>query len=362
MTDETNIRLEATAAVIAPLFTSLEALEHISRHLHPPELGVLVESTSDVPVPLLEAIASFSALEWPEQFAEFSELITSASTHVLEAFNGLAEAARGSEGPLKAYRAIRAGTRALESLYQLAPIFPPVSRFFIEPSFREDAALADRLAGLGSEGEGRGITHFQNARESRGGYSIYVPEYYEETHKYPVIFALHGGSGHGADFLWTWLREARTHGAIVVSPTSEGRTWALQEPDVDTPRLESILDGLRTNWNIDSTRLLLTGMSDGGTFTYLSGLRPESPFTHLAPSSASFHGSLLRVSTAERLADLPIYVMHGQLDWMFPVDFARNASAALTQAGARVVLRDIPDLSHTYPRDENPKIMDWFMG
>ena len=47
---------------------------------------------------------------------------------------------------------------------------------------------------------------------------------------------------------------------------------------------------------------------------------------------------------------------------MFPLDVARTANAALTAAGASVVYREIADLSHTYPRDENPRIMDWLMA
>jgi phospholipase/carboxylesterase len=31
-------------------------------------------------------------------------------------------------------------------------------------------------------------------------------------------------------------------------------------------------------------------------------------------------------------------------------------------AGARVVYREVEDLSHTYPRDENPRILDWLQG
>ena len=47
---------------------------------------------------------------------------------------------------------------------------------------------------------------------------------------------------------------------------------------------------------------------------------------------------------------------------MFPVDVARSARDAFTAAGAEVVYREIPDLSHTYPREENTLILDWLMG
>ena len=46
--------------------------------------------------------------------------------------------------------------------------------------------------------------------------------------------ALHGGSGHGRLFLWSWLREARARGVILVAPTAIGDTWSLMEPDMDS--------------------------------------------------------------------------------------------------------------------------------
>jgi phospholipase/carboxylesterase len=58
----------------------------------------------------------------------------------------------------------------------------------------------------------------------------------------------------------------------------------------------------------------------------------------------------------------PIYLIHGALDWMFPVEIARMGRDALQAAGARVVYREIEDLSHTYPRDENPRILDWLLS
>jgi phospholipase/carboxylesterase len=44
---------------------------------------------------------------------------------------------------------------------------------------------------------------------------------------------------------------------------------------------------------------------------------------------------------------------------MFPIQTGRAAAQALTMAGASVVFREIADLSHTFPRDENGAILDW---
>jgi phospholipase/carboxylesterase len=132
--------------------------------------------------------------------------------------------------------------------------------------------------------------------------------------------------------------------------------------DTDTPNLMRILDLVRARWNIDPARLLLTGMSDGGTFSYFSGLEPVSPFTHLAPVAATFHPLMAETADAARLRGLPVYLVHGRLDWMFPVEIARQARAALSTAGADVTYRELDDLSHSYPREINPAILNWLRG
>jgi phospholipase/carboxylesterase len=100
-------------------------------------------------------------------------------------------------------------------------------------------------------------------------------------------------------------------------------------------------------------------MSDGGTFTYVSGLEAGSPFTHLAPVSAAFHPLLAQMADADRTRGLPIHITHGALDWMFPVELARQAHAALSRAGARVTYREVDDLSHCYPRELNGTLLNW---
>jgi len=105
--------------------------------------------------------------------------------------------------------------------------------------------------------------------------------------------------------------------------------------------------------------VLLTGMSDGATYALLCGLADGMPFTHLAPACGALHPLLLAGGGIARARDRPIYLIHGALDWMFPVNTARFARQLLQDAGARLVYREIDDLSHTYPREENARILDW---
>jgi phospholipase/carboxylesterase len=258
------------------------------------------------------------------------------------------------------FRALRYAPRAQEALYPLAAKFPPVSSFFLDPGLRNDLDVSARLARPAAENSG--VMHDHREPGNRGGFSMYVPEYYTAERTWPLVVALHGGSGNGRNFLWSWLRDARSFGAILVAPTATGSTWALMGEDNDTPNLLRILDSVRSRWNIDPTRLLLTGMSDGGTFCYVTGLESGSPFTHLAPVAATFHPLMAEMADAERLRGLPIFLVHGRLDWMFPVQTARQTRGILSAAGTSVTYREIDDLSHSYPREINSELLTWLSG
>jgi phospholipase/carboxylesterase len=336
-------------AVLPPLLQSLEALGFIARHLNPPDFGRVMAAAGS-PDEALRAARPRLA-QWPEEFSDTRTSLESASDAALAAFHGLRAVQNGDGDLVAVFRALRYAPRAQEALYALCAKLPPVSEFFVDPSLRDDADLAARL--VQPVHENTGILHDHNEPGSRGGFSVYVPEYYKADRAWPLVMALHGGSGNGRGFLWSWLRDARSRGAILIAPTATGPTWALMGDDTDTPNLARILDSVRSRWNVDSQRMLLTGMSDGGTFCYVTGFESASPFTHLAPVSATFHPLMADVADAERLRGLPIHIVHGRLDWMFPVQVARQTQQALSAAGADVIYRELDDLSHTYPREMN---------
>ncbi|SHH98382.1 dienelactone hydrolase family protein [Bradyrhizobium erythrophlei] len=345
-------------AVLPPLLQSLEALGFIARHLNPPDFGAVMEAAG-TPDQALKAVRPRLA-GWPAEFADVQTSLAAASDAALAAFDGLRAVQHGNGDLMAVFRALRYVPRAQEALYPLAAKLPPVSSFFVDPAMREDADLAARLARPASDNTG--MMHDHNEPGSRGGFSLYAPEYYSPDRAWPLVMALHGGSGNGRGFLWTWLRDARSHGAIVVAPTATGSTWALMGEDTDTANLARILDVVRSRWNVDPDRLLLTGMSDGGTFCYVTGLESASPFTHLAPVAATFHPLMAEMADAGRLRALPVYIVHGRLDWMFPVQVARQTRESLSAAGADVTYREIDDLSHCYPREINAEILSWLRG
>jgi phospholipase/carboxylesterase len=350
--------IDDIVAVLPPLLQSLEALSFVARHLNPPDFGRVMHAIGTPDEDLHAARAKLG--EWPEDFADLRAALDTAGDAALSAFSGLRAVQHGEGDLVSVFKALRYTPRALEALYPLTQKFPPVSDFFLDPSLREDEEFNARFAQ--ALAANTGVTHDHNEPGSRGGFSLYVPEYYTPDRAWPLVMALHGGSGNGRNFLWSWLRDARSFGAILIAPTAVGPTWALMGDDADTPNLSRILESVRSRWNVDPARMLLTGMSDGGTFCHVTGLDGASPFTHLAPVASTFHPLMAETADADRLRGLPIFLVHGKLDWMFPVQVARQTREALSAAGAEVTYREIDDLSHTYPREINAELLRWLSG
>lgn len=353
--------IDAISALVPATLRALHAIEFASRHLSPTSLPRIIDALAGRNDDLAPALAASRALEWPNRLAPVRDHLERAAQAAADALAGIQAAPHASQPIIAAYRSLRGYAQACEALYPMAVHLQPISHFFLEQPARADTALVDRLGAADPTREGVGFMHVGGPAGTRGAFSLYVPEYYEASRSWPLVVALHGGSGNGGAFLWSWVREARTRGFIVLAPTAAGATWSLMEPEVDGPRIDRMAEDVANDWNIDGSRQLLTGMSDGGTFTYVIGLRGDCRFTHLAPVAASFHPMLMTFADADRLRDLPVHIIHGTQDWMFPPEMAQGAQRALEQAGADVTYREIADLSHTYPRDENAGILDWFL-
>ncbi|MCW5748024.1 MAG: phospholipase [Alphaproteobacteria bacterium] len=354
--------IEIIARLVPATLRALQAMEFAGRHLAPATLMQLIEALSGRHDDLGEVVAASRALDWPERLGPARDCLERAAEAAGEGIAGLLAAGEAPQPMFAAYRALRGYSRAAEALYPMAAHLMPVSQFFLESAARGDTDLLKRLAAVDPTRPDVGVIHVGGPPGTRGAFSLFVPEVYDATRAWPLVVAMHGGSGNGGAFLWSWLREARTRGLIVLAPTAAGTTWSLMEPEVDGANIERMVDYVAGQWKIDASRLLLTGMSDGGTFTYVLGLRGDCRFTHLAPVAASFHPLLMTLADAGRMRGLPIHIVHGTHDWMFPPEMAQSAHQTLEQAGADVVYREIADLAHTYPRDENAAILDWFLG
>jgi phospholipase/carboxylesterase len=349
--------VERLSRLGSALLSALEAFEIVRRRLHPPEIGALREQLRPFGDRLHAAKAEFAAAAAPPDLGEIAAQLLRAADTAEGALDDFCADSLPHEGIARVLRAMHQHCRAQELLYPLHRVLPPVGRFFLEPPLRERERDPDPDP---DRDVPTGLITARSRSGQRGGFSLYVPERYDAGRPWPLVVALHGGSGTGDDFLWTWLTEARSRGCLLLAPTSLGSTWSLAGPDVDAPALRTMVGYVREHWNVDPNRVLLTGLSDGATYALLCGLQPDMPFTALAPVSGVLHPANLVNGNLERARGVRIYLVHGELDWMFPVALARLAAQELEKAGADVTFRPIADLSHTYPREENGRILEWF--
>ena len=330
------------------LVQALGVYERAVRYLHPPQIADLQERLKPHVVAFEQALEQAENKPGlPGEFLQGMHLIFEA----LCLFMDIDERVQALAFILKS---LRKGSQALETLYPLRHAYPALGDVFLEKAAAPRKALLDPVVPQGAK---VGLIHFSPGDDpyAGGSYSLYVQESYDGDRPWPLVVALHGGYGHGRDFLWMWLKEAKSRRFLLLAPSSRLQTWNIVKPDYDYETLISALEMIHNAWNIDPGRLLLTGLSDGATYALACGLAENSPFTALAPIAGVLPPRGLNQVQGKR-----IFWVHGRHDWMFPVRQARQDCEQLQNAGADVTLNVIEDLSHTYPREQNAAILEWF--
>jgi phospholipase/carboxylesterase len=348
----------ALAAAGAASIALLEAFERVQRRVHPPLLPALRETLAPLRDRHAQALDRLREASVPKDLLAFHEQLVSGAAAAQEAARLFALPVPPEEAAPRVLASFSAHCRAQERLYPLRAALPPIGRFFAEPSCHPKLAELDPEPAPGvTVGLHRGGP--DQGELPRGAFSLYVPERCDGKQPLALVVALHGGFGHGHDFIWSWLREARSRQFLLLAPSSRGATWSLDAPPIDQRELHSLVDSVCAGWPVDRQRILLTGLSDGATFTLLAGLAEDSPFSHLAPVSGVLHPANFGLGNLARARGRRVRLSHGALDWLFPVALARAARDELAKAGAEIEYREIADLSHAYPREDNDGILRW---
>lgn len=253
---------------------------------------------------------------------------------------------------IAALRAARKHCRALEALFTLCGDFPGIDRYF-----GSAPALPDYHRELDFQHAPTGLFHVGRNQDlhARGGYSLFIPEAGSFAPPLPLIVALHGGYSHGRDFIWTWLAHARNRGYAVFAPTSAAMSWSIGDAAQDALRILEHLEDVFTRVDIDRSRILLSGMSDGGTYALDLALSQGGIFRNVACAACA-----LAPFDPAQAPGKHIFWIHGAQDWIFPVSNAVEYGRKLKSAGADIRMKVLPDLSHAYPVEENGAILDWF--
>ena len=150
------------------------------------------------------------------------------------------------------------------------------------------------------------------------GYIKYLPKDFDFNKKYPLLFYLHGAGERGDDLdlisLHGYLQYVREQGKeypfIIVAPQCpENKYWGCF-----TESLLAFLDFICEELPVDRTKVYLTGLSMGGTGTYMLAMAAPEKFAAIAPicgSGIRWYASVLK--------DTPAYIFHGDSDTVIPI-------------------------------------------
>ncbi len=247
---------------------------------------------------------------------------------------------------------------ALTALYALRAELPVLSACFWDDVDRArqqslEQPATDAVAPVGLLQVAAGEDHER--------YALYVPENYSPAREWPLIVALHGASGTGDEYLWTWLRLAKTHGYLVLAPKSTDITWSILEPHLDIASVTGAIDRVCDEYKIARGRVYLTGLSDGATFSYLLAFLAPEYFAGVAPIAGELSQVAEPLLRRREGREVPLLVVHGAHDHIFPIETVRSTSGLLTHLEYDIRFDELPDWGHAYPyRINRERVLPWF--
>ena len=182
-------------------------------------------------------------------------------------------------------------------------------------------------------------------------YQLEVPESYDSSKPYQLRVQLHGGvgrpdptprsSGIGA------LAGAEQ---IYLLPTA----WAAAEwwTDAQLSNLRALLDVVKRQYNIDENRIVLSGVSDGGTATYYFSMRDTTPFAAFLPLNGAIpvlRNTSMRVDGElfmNNMVNKPFFIVNGGNDPLYPTTLVEPYIQQMQKGGVEVKYLPQPDAVH----------------
>ena len=193
-------------------------------------------------------------------------------------------------------------------------------------------------------------------------YVQYLPKDFDPKKNYPLVFFLHGAGERGEDLelgsrhgFMKHVREGREYPFIFVAPLCPAdRYWGCY-----TESLLAFLDEICETLPVDRDRVYLTGLSMGGTGTFMLAMADPGRFAAIAPicgSGICWNGGILK--------DLPVLMYHGDCDHIVPIQESVTMLNAINKNGGNAQLKICNGIKHgvwnvAYDGDE---LVNWFLS
>jgi predicted peptidase len=198
-------------------------------------------------------------------------------------------------------------------------------------------------------------------------YLVYKPENYQEYEEgIPLIFFLHGAGERGTDLDLVKLygipheiESGREFPFLVVSPQCpEDTIWA-NELDA----LHALLERIIEEYNVDCSRIYLTGLSMGGNGAWRLAVSYPSMFAAVVPIcgwTKPIFGFPERIKV---LKDVPVWAFHGTEDDIISIKSSQELVDVLKANQGNVKFTIYPDTGHdawtqTY---KNRELYEWLL-
>ncbi len=174
-------------------------------------------------------------------------------------------------------------------------------------------------------------------------YLISTPKDYSESGKSsPLLLFLHGAGERGSDLTmvkaWGPPKIIANGGElpfIVVSPQCQkGEFW-------NSFLLKGLLDEVIEQYNVDKSRIYLTGLSMGGYGSFDLAMAYPDYFAAVAPVCGGGNTAM-----AFRMKDIPTWVFHGKLDKAVPYERSVEMVNALKELGANPLFTTLDEGGH----------------
>jgi dienelactone hydrolase len=171
---------------------------------------------------------------------------------------------------------------------------------------------------------------------------VYYPSVSSSEEKLPVLVFLHGWLGNMKAYVWAWSRFAEQNGFVVVCPTFKNGVW--KGPDAEKALLQ-IDTMIRNNPVCDSNRIIVVGLSNGGTGVVKWATTLPESYCALVLLSPVMRG----VDSDEfvsAVGDHSILVVHGGQDNRIPPDYVNEKIGRMKAKGLNVQSICYPEEDH----------------